>query len=334
VSDEKPFDPTPARIARARRDGNVPRPTELVAAAAFGASAIAACAVVAPIGALARDAIASAARGTPSLRDEGAVVALAALPMLCGAAFACVATVAQRGGIAATPLCVKLARLDPAEGARRMFSRDTAVHAVRAVLAFAAAVAGMTPAISHAIVAVGAGDLGTVAANAWDGARRTLAVACSVGALFALWDHVATRRAWLRTLRMSFDELKREVKDQEGDPHLRSRRKTRHRALARGAVSAVKEAAFVVANPTHVAVALAYRPPAIAVPTVLVRAADAAALRVRALAERFGVPVVEHPSLARALFAQARIGAAIPSAHYVAVAEIVAVLARGERPER
>ena len=84
----------------------------------------------------------------------------------------------------------------------------------------------------------------------------------------------------------------------------------------------------MVTNPDHVAVALEYRPPVVAVPRVLVRALAAAALEVRTLARAHAVPVVENVALARALYRDGRAGEPIPYAHYVAVAEVVAALIR------
>ncbi|HEY2555169.1 MAG TPA: EscU/YscU/HrcU family type III secretion system export apparatus switch protein, partial [Candidatus Cybelea sp.] len=84
--------------------------------------------------------------------------------------------------------------------------------------------------------------------------------------------------------------------------------------------------------PTHVAVALAYAPPLVAVPRVLVRAIDDLALQVRALAARHRIPVVENPLLARALYRDVRSGEPIPHEHYLAVAEVVIALARAREP--
>ncbi len=228
MSDEKPLDPTPARIAKARREGNVPRSPELAAAAAFGAGAIAACAVAAPIGALAQRALFAAARGRPALHEEAATLALAALPAFAAAAFAVLAGMVQGGGLRVTGLGVKPERLDPLEGMRRIASRETPAHALRATIAFAAAIA---PAVAHAIVA--SGSVLGVAAAAAGGVRRTLFAACAVGLLFAAAEYALVRGAWLRKLRMSLDELKREVKEEEGDPHARSRRRSHHRSLLR-----------------------------------------------------------------------------------------------------
>lgn len=327
MSDEKPLDPTPARLARARREGSVPRSTELVGASAFGAAAIVACAVLSPLQALSGDALRAAARGVVPRKDLALVIALALFPVAAATAFAVLAGVAQTGGIRVTAPGLTLARLDPSEGLRRMASRETPAHALRAVAAFCAAAIGIVPAVVHAVlVAANAGSVSAIVSVSWSATQRTLFVACAVGALFASAEYALARGSWRRKLRMSFDDLRREIKEQEGDPHARGRRKSRHRELARSSVARVREAAFVVANPTHVAIALAYRPPETPVPLVLVRAADAVAQRVRAEALRLRIPIVEEPELARALYAGARAGSTIPVEHYVAVAEIVVAL--------
>lgn len=329
MKEEKQLDPTPARIAKARREGNVPRSAEFVAAAAFGAAAIVACGVAAPIGALAQHALSAAARGIPAQREECAMLAVALLPALAGALAAACTGIVQSGGLSVTGFGIKAERLDPFEGVRRIGSRETPVHALRAVLAFAAAVGVLAASIAQTIQsAADAHGIGGVALAAWSGVGRTLFVACSIGLLFAAAEYALLRAAWLRKLRMSFEDLKREVREQEGDPHARGRRRSRHREFLRGSLESVREAAFVVANPIHIAIALAYSPPAIPVPVVLVRAAEAKAIRVRELAQRARVPIVENAALARALFADARAGCPIPFEHYVAVAEIVVALVR------
>ena len=96
----------------------------------------------------------------------------------------------------------------------------------------------------------------------------------------------------------------------------------------RGAIGRTREASFVVVNPTHVAVAIRYAPPAVPVPEILVRALDDAALRVKAIAREHRIPVVEDVALARLLFAHGESGRAIPPETYVAVAQVIAALAR------
>jgi flagellar biosynthesis protein FlhB len=210
-----------------------------------------------------------------------------------------------------------------------MISRETLAHAVRAAAAFALAACAMLPALRAAAAeAVAASAVQGVAAAVWSAAQRVAGAAFFVGAAFAIAEYAAARREWLQKLRMSFDERKRDAKDQDGDPLERGRRRALHRSLLRGPVSDVEKAAFVVANPTHLAVALQYDPPAVAVPTILVCAADDAALRVRAIATGKGIPVVENVTLARALYRDGRVGDPIDRAHFVAVAELVAALSR------
>ena len=132
---------------------------------------------------------------------------------------------------------------------------------------------------------------------------------------------------------MSFEDRKRETKEEEGDATARGRRRALHRAVAHGGARRLKDAAFVVTNPQHIAIALEYQPPAIPVPRVLLRSADAAAVQIRELASRLRIPIVENVALARALYRDARTGEPIPHEHYVAVAQVVVALARqGVRP--
>jgi flagellar biosynthesis protein FlhB len=333
VSDgaEKPFEATPHRVAKARREGNVARSSEVAANAAFGAAAAIVVAIVPAFASLAHLAFAFATAGAVPWWPCSEILALALIPAAGAAAAATLASLAQSAGLAFVPVTAKLERLNPIEGMKRMLSRDTLAHAARAAIAFAVASAAMLAPIAHlGAVASRATTFVQVAATAWSASQRLAASACAIGVCFAFAEFGAARRAWLRKLRMSFDERKNEAKEQEGDPFARGRRRSLHRALVRGALAKVKDASFVVANPTHVAVALEYRPPHVPVPRVLVRAADAGALRVRELAALHHVPVVENIPLARALFAGAAVGETIPHAHYVAVAEVVAALVRSK----
>jgi flagellar biosynthetic protein FlhB len=328
VSDdaEKPFDAPPSRLAKARREGNLPRAQEVGSALAFGAAA----AAVAALAPLLRGEMMHALQAAPhgDLTPNIVVIGIATLPLTAACVAAMFGGIVQSGGLTVVPIAFKGSRLAPAEGFKRMFSRDAAMHGVRAGAAFALAVALLSP----SLVALCASALDrtpvAAAASAWSAALRALFLAAAIGALFAAAEYGVARRGWLRKLRMSLSELKRELKESDGDPLARSRRRALHRSLLRGALSKVADASFVVVNPTHVAVALEYRPPQVPVPVVLVCAADEAALRVREMAAEHRVPVIENVALARALYRDAKVGDAIPHAHYVAVAEIVAALYR------
>jgi flagellar biosynthesis protein FlhB len=249
--------------------------------------------------------------------------------MCAAAAAAALAGIAQSGGLIVTAPALKFTRLQPLEGLKRMLSRESATHAVRALLAFAISAASMIPTLRELVRAASAGaSVRAIAHVAWEGALHVVFAAAAVGVLFAFAEYALARRSWLHKLRMSLAELKRELKESDGDPMTRGRRRSLHRALLRGALDHLKNAAFVVVNPTHVAVALQFRPPAVPVPVVLVRAAGEMALRVRELAAERGIPIVENAPLARALYRDSHAGEAIAHEYYLAVAEVVVALYR------
>ncbi len=327
-SGDKGFEPTPARIEKAKRDGDSPRAGELPANVGFLAAVACTIAIVPWFGACASDAVTAAARGAGDRAALLGLLGMAAAPCACAAASGTAASLLQTGGFRLVPISIKFERLGAIEGAKRTFSRESVAHGLRAIAAFVFGGLAMWPAVGGVLAAIGANGSGAVAAAAWSGAQHACLSACAVGAAFSLVEFAQARRSWLRRLRMSFAELKRESKEQDGDPHARGRRRTMHRDFVRGSIANVKRAAFVVVNPTHVAVALEYRPPVVPVPFVLVRAQGTGALRVRELAARYDIPVIEDAALARALYREARPGDPIPHAHYVAVAAVVSALIR------
>ena len=329
MAEEKQFEATQSRIERAKREGDVPRSQELGNVAAFGSALIATTAVAAPLAAAVRAALAQAAQGTSETASLATAVGLMLVPITSAAAAAIAANVVQSGGLRAAAIGFKLERLAPAENLKRMFSREALVTAARATVAFICAGAAIVPAFAGIYsTALHAGGLGGVALTAWNGALHTAVVACIVGAVFAGADFGVQLVRWRKRLRMSFEELKRDQKENDGDPQARGRRRALHRQIARGSLRKVKDAAFVITNPTHIAIAIEYRPPDVPVPRVLVRAADEGAARVRELAAAYGVPLIENVPLARQLYAIAKPGQFIPHETYMAVAEIVAALRR------
>jgi flagellar biosynthesis protein FlhB len=254
------------------------------------------------------------------------------VPAAVAACAAAIASVVQSGGVRFIVVSFKAERLSPPENLKRMFSRESLVTAARATIAFICAGVAIVPALTQICsAALGAADVRGIATAAWHGALRTALVACVTGGVFAAADYGVQFVRWRGRLRMSFEDVKRDQKEHDGDPLARNRRRAMHRQIARGSLRKIKDAAFVVTNPTHIAIALEYRPPEVPVPRVLVRAADEAAARVRGLAAVYSVPVVENVPLARALYATAQAGDFIPHETYVAVAEIVAALHKSSR---
>ena len=181
----------------------------------------------------------------------------------------------------------------------------------------------------RAAILVGAGALGIAVAGrpAPDAIGKSLEIALVAGMVSALCDLLGTRAAWRRRLRMTHDELRRDLREHDGDPQTRARRRRLHRFVLRGGLRAVRRASFVVVNPTHLAIAVRYAPPETPVPAILVRAADGGALRVKDLARQLGIPTIEDQMLARALYAHEALGP-IPPELYLAVAQIIAMLQR------
>jgi flagellar biosynthesis protein FlhB len=320
VSEERPYDATPARRERARREGNVARSRELAGIASYAAALGATALIVAPLGAAAAAALAGG--------SSVPVLAWGLVPLAAAAGGGSLGALAQ-GGFHLGGLRCSFAALAPLAGLRRIAGGEALVGGGRAAAAFAAVCAAVMPFVGEAVGAAAApGGAAALTALAAGAALRACAAAAVVGALFALGDYALARRRWLRGLRMTFAELKRELREQDGDPQAKLRRRALHRAFARGNVARTRDASFVVVNPTHVAVALRYAPPEVPVPQVLVRAADDAARAVRALAERAGIPVVTDVALARLLFRCGEVGRPIPAESFVAVATAIAALVR------
>jgi FlhB-like protein len=136
-------------------------------------------------------------------------------------------------------------------------------------------------------------------------------------------------------LKMTKDEAKREMKEDEGDPLLKGRRKRRARELVKGRIAAeVPKADAVVVNPTHIAVAIRYRKDEGAAPRVIAKGKGQVAENIRELARANGIPIVEDIMLARLLFKRVKVGKAIPAETYRAVAAILAFVYRvtGRKP--
>jgi flagellar biosynthetic protein FlhB len=143
--------------------------------------------------------------------------------------------------------------------------------------------------------------------------------------VLAIADYAYQRWSFVRSARMTKQEVKEENKQAEGDPRVKSQIRARQRKMARARrqLQDVPKATVVVTNPTHIAVALQYER-SMRSPKVVAMGADLIAERIKQVAREAGVPLVENVPLARGLFAAVEVGDEIPIELYQAVAEVLA----------
>jgi flagellar biosynthetic protein FlhB len=222
----------------------------------------------------------------------------------------------------------RLSKLDPIAGLGRVFSLHQLGEMLKASgLALllgtigALYVAHHLPQFADLIALPLPAALGTAGSLVWGGVMLILLAL----AAFALVDVPLQRHLLLRRLRMSFEELKKEHKDVEGNAEVKAKVRLRMREMAsRRMLAAVPNADLVVMNPTHFAVALKYDETRMAAPRVVAKGADLIAMRIRDAAKAADVPVLQAPPLARALYAHTEVDQEIPAALFGAVAQVLA----------
>lgn len=155
-------------------------------------------------------------------------------------------------------------------------------------------------------------------------AMKLLSAVCLVTLLLFVADFLWTRVHWRRDLRMSKQEIKDELKQNESDPLMKSRlRSLVLDRLRKSMIAAVPKATLVIANPTHYAIALRYVKEEGGAPLVLSKGKDLIALKIREIAEQHSIPIVEDKALARSLYDSAEVNRSIPPEFFKAVAEII-----------
>ena len=174
-------------------------------------------------------------------------------------------------------------------------------------------------------------EAGSIAALAWSVTVRALWTVLGALVVLAAIDYYLARRRMGERMKMSPDEVKREHKEQDGDPMVKGRRRQRMRELAkRRMAAAVAGADVIVVNPTHYAVALRYQDGKDRAPVVVAKGVDEQAEKIREIARQHGVPVLARPPLARALY-KVKEGHPVPGALFRAVAEVLAYVYRLRR---
>lgn len=240
---------------------------------------------------------------------------------------------AQTGFVFSTQtLSPSLDRLNPIHGLQRIFSLRGLVELIKSIIKVV-----LVAVVSYLVVKAHLPALLLVFNLSPDTAFAVIAniilnvVAFAGGAflLLSLGDLIYQRWDFIRGLRMTKEEIKEELKQTEGDPHVKSWRRRRQQQIAANLIRAeVPRATVVITNPVHLAVALRYVEKETEAPRLLVKGAGDMAQSIKKIALAHNVPVVANPEVARALYYQVEIFRQIPVELYQAVAQILALVYR------
>ena len=338
---EKNLPATPRKLEKAKEEGQVARSRDLGHFAAIGAggAVIVAAAPTAAewlkqllIRGLNFDAAALQSTAFMNTRLTELAFGLVCVVLPFGAVMM---IVAAAGGFALSgwtwswkPLGPKFAGLNPFTGVARLLSKRQLIDAGKAsLLALILGAIGAAYLKSHVDAFSGLLAMPLPAAIAGVGTTILggLGLLLVALALFAFIDVPLQIHLHAEKLKMSFQEVKQENKEAEGNAEVKGKMRARMREMTkRRMMAAVPTADLVVMNPTHYAVALKYEDGRMAAPRVVAKGADLLALRIRELAEGAQVPVLEAPVLARALYAHAELDREIPAALFAAVAQVLA----------
>lgn len=337
---EKTEPASPRRLEQAREEGQVPQSRELsaffVLMAGAGTLWVAGSWLAQRIGGAVSRGLTfdrSAAFDTAALPTAFVALAgeaLAALaPLLLTLVVAALAGPFMLGGLnfSSKALALDWTRLDPLKGFGRMFSMHSVGELVKGILK-ALLVGGVVVWVvlhekDHLFALMGQPLEAGLQSMGRTILYSTLVI---VGSMFLIVAADVPFQLWqyYSKLRMTKEEVRKEMKELEGDPQMKARIRSQQREIARRRMmAAVPKAQVVVTNPTHFAVALAYdeKMPA---PRVVAKGRGIIAQRIRDIAQEHGVPLLEAPPLARALYTHTELDDVIPSALYRAVAEVMA----------
>jgi flagellar biosynthesis protein FlhB len=258
---------------------------------------------------------------------EYAVVAAIGVPLLMLALAAIAGNMMQHRLVwSGEQLKPKLSKISPGAGFKRIFGRQAAVNFAKGLFKLAALGAVMTAILwpeRHRLEALVRLDPSSLLGVTNTLSLHLMGAVVAILAIVAVGDYLFQYRSWYERQKMSLQEIKEEFKQSEGDPHVKGRmRQLRHARMKKRMMAAVPKASVIITNPTHYSVALQYER-GMAAPVCVAKGVDNMAFKIREIARKHDVPIVENVPLARALYATVEIDEEIPVEHYHAVAEII-----------
>jgi flagellar biosynthetic protein FlhB len=236
----------------------------------------------------------------------------------------------QTGGtFSGKPIQPDLGKLSPLAGFKRMFGLKSLVELLKSIIKMSVIGAAMAMVMwnkRNEIMALVDMDVVTLLDVLKDLTLWVVGAAVAIMFILAVADYLFQRMQYIIQNRMSHKELKDEVRETEGDPHIKARQRQLRRERSRKRMMAeVPKADVVVTNPTHFACALRYKPDeGDAAPVLVAKGADAVALRIREIATEHNIPLYEDPPLARQLYRDVGLDEPIPIVLYDVVAKVMA----------
>ena len=228
----------------------------------------------------------------------------------------------------------KLSKISPMAGAKRLFSKIALVNfakGVAKILLIGALMVWLLWPERTRLDGLVTTDVVALLALSESLSVKLLGAVVAVLAVIAVLDYLFQYRTWFERQKMSLRELKEEFKHSEGDPAVKGKiKQIRQERMRKRMMAAVPTATVVITNPTHFSVALRYDR-GMNAPVCVAKGIDAIALKIREIAAKHAIPIVENPPLARAIHATVEIDAEIAPEHYKAVAEVISYVMRLRR---
>lgn len=339
----KTHDPTERKLRQLREDGNVPHSKEV--SNLFAVAGMLIMAAWAAPWAFNRLMMMGASllqnAGEPVMEDTSAVGAVLShvsmdflitlVPiMFIMLVLGYLGSYVQNGGILSSkPLSPNLSKISLIEGFKRMFGLKSVVELLKSaikIVVIGGAMAFVVWQRRDRLIGLLDSDPLTILVQLQALLLWLLGTVVAIMAVLAAGDFLFQKFQYIAKNRMSAHELKEEMRDSEGDPHIKARqRQIRQERSRKRMMSAVPQADVVITNPTHYAVALRYKPEmGDAAPTVVAKGVDAVAMRIREVANENNVPLYEDPPLARQLWKDVEIDDSIPLVLYEVVAKVMA----------
>jgi flagellar biosynthetic protein FlhB len=223
-------------------------------------------------------------------------------------------------------LSPKFSKVSPGAGLKRIFGKQAVANFLKGIFKLVALGAVMMAVLwpeRHRLESFLAFDPSAILGVTTSLTLQLMGAVVAMLAAVAIADYFFQYRQWFQRQKMSLQEIKDEFKQSEGDPHIKGKiRQLRQQRMKKRMMAAVPNASVIITNPTHYSIALSYDR-GMPAPVCVAKGVDNIAFKIREIAKKHDIPIVENVPLARALYATVDIDDEIPVEHYHAVAEII-----------